>query len=509
MLQPDTSFLFTSPTHCILHDLIQESLFLTKKHPEILKMINDDLDAVALQKKVKRIELSNWESKQQHDELIEVEELKTLAPKTLLSGRKRTPTQIIVAGIFIRGYYGSVTSKHVRDRLCDSLTYKEFLWQFGLDYLDPTVLARHINNLSDQTLDYLYTRQLRQYNEEKLDDFKIFSTDSTSIRANAAWPSDSKVIASKLRTALNILLSFLDRNLCSFNSRWPKTWSEEIINLSREIDFCCGKKGAANKRKILYQELLDKAKKLAVKLDAISDKIKPEMLSQPLNPVKQGLLEKAFKRFETNLLDSFFLIDYTWDRTQLDIKSKRDPEEEHLAVDERDARIIRKGQRQDNFGYKLQAGFSGNGLITALILDVGNTSDSASFLPLLQQTINRVEVTPKIGTVDDGYSAAENWQEATEVYKLEVMSISGAKGRKLLGEEIYNSQEYKNARNIRGKYEFPFFILKHMQDMQRMKRVGVKAVRREITEKVIAFNTIRAIQLRKQMSEERHQKVAA
>ena len=78
------------------------------------------------------------------------------------------------------------------------------------------------------------------------------------------------------------------------------------------------------------------------------------------------------------------------------------------------------------------------------------------------------------------------------------MSISGAKGRNVIGDDLYDSEAYRDARRIRGKLEFPFFVLKYVHEMARMKRTGLSAVCREITEKVLAYNFARLIQLRKQ-----------
>lgn len=98
----------------------------------------------------------------------------------------------------------------------------------------------------------------------------------------------------------------------------------------------------------------------------------------------------------------------------------------------------------------------------------------------------------------DGYSSKANWQVATgRAYGMQTMSTSGAKRRKVIGEALWDRDDYREARRLRGLMESPIFVLKHVNGVTRMRRAGVAAVRLEIIEKIIAYNAVRAVQLRK------------
>jgi hypothetical protein len=80
---------------------------------------------------------------------------------------------------------------------------------------------------------------------------------------------------------------------------------------------------------------------------------------------------------------------------------------------------------------------------------------------------------------------------------MQTMSTSGAKRRKVIGEALWDRDDYREAGRLRGLMESPIFVLKHVNGVTRMRRAGVAAVRLEIIEKIIAYNAVRAVQLRK------------
>jgi hypothetical protein len=380
----------------------------------------------------------------------------------------------------------------------DSATFQELLWQHGMVQLEATVLARHVNNLSDSTVKRIQDSQITLYGLEGLDDFRVFTADSTSVRANAQWPNDSSLIFKKLRLATSVLLSFEKNGWCYVRQAYLGRWLEQLRLLARDIDLSCGKSGARKIRKRLYRKLAKTARKLTAKLGWEWERVLDVVMGQKIRPSHARLREEGVEVMENAIVDALHLIDFSETRTQWDPEVEREEHEKITGVVEQDAVIIKKGGREPNFGFKPQMANSGNGFITAMIVERGNTSDSESFIPLLDEAIARTGVVPTVATVDDGYSSQLNWKRAHNIRKVEVVSISGSKGRAVIGEELYESEAYKDARRIRGKGEFPFFILKHIHEMDRMKRTGISPVRREILEKAIAFNAMRAVQLRKQ-----------
>ena len=501
LIQPQ---LFNLAPCCTMQELVNEVVSMAMPNPMILEQVEADLDRVSLTAKAERMADAQWEAERAFGPIAVGAGLKKSVEAVKLAdrsrgGRPRMPAIVVLVGALLRGKLGSLTAADVRDRLKDSATFSAFLWQCGLPHADPTALARHVNNLSAETMELIHQAQLAQFRDEGLDDFDVFSADSTSVRAHAQWPNDSSLIYKLLRRALSTLRAFAEnKHWCRIRFHLTQKWLEQLEQTAKAIDLQAGKSGAKQTRKVLYAELVKVARKLTVRLGHQWDRVHDEVLNHDLRPSQDRIRQAAIDDFERCLVDALNVIDFAEERTQGEGKIERDFHEKITGIIEQDGEIIKKGGRQDQFGFKVQAAFSGNGVVTALIVEKGNVSDSRSMLPLLKSAVARTGVTPSVGTVDDGYASKENFTNAISPGGLKVMSISGAKGRKAIGDELYDSEAYRDARRIRGKLEFPFFVLKYVHEMDRMKRTGLSAVRREITEKVLAYNFARLIQLRKQ-----------
>ncbi|MDV7391745.1 hypothetical protein RZS08_10345, partial [Arthrospira platensis SPKY1] len=75
------------------------------------------------------------------------------------------------------------------------------------------------------------------------------------------------------------------------------------------------------------------------------------------------------------------------------------------------------------------------------------------------------------------------------------VSISGAKGKRLLGEK-WEQPIQRHLRGWRSCVESSVFVLKHSYRFGKLGRRGLDAVRRELTEKAIAYNFDRILHLR-------------
>jgi len=173
--------------------------------------------------------------------------------------------------------------------------------------------------------------------------------------------------------------------------------------------------------------------------------------------------------------------------------------EKVLSLADRSAAYIEKGGREPVIGYKPQLARSAAGFVSALLLEEGNGADCLSLLPLAERSILNTGVTPsKIGT-DDGY-AAKKHLEALRALGVEQVSISGAKGKALLGEDLWNHPDYLEQRCKRSAVESLMFTLKFNHNFGRPGRRGVEAVRSELTLKILAYNFDHAALMRKRKS---------
>ena len=85
---------------------------------------------------------------------------------------------------------------------------------------------------------------------------------------------------------------------------------------------------------------------------------------------------------------------------------------------------------------------------------------------------------------------------------VKVISISGAKGKKLTTVEDWESETYRDARRYRSAVESLMFTIKDGFAFGELGRRGIEAVRDELLEKVLAYNCCRSILLRQRQREE-------
>jgi hypothetical protein len=105
--------------------------------------------------------------------------------------------------------------------------------------------------------------------------------------------------------------------------------------------------------------------------------------------------------------------------------------EKIISLSDSDASFIVKGGWNTVVGYRPQLARSGSGFVTALVLPRGNAADSRHLVGMVKEQITNTGVIPTMASADDGYSSQEGLEEVLNL-GVKVVSISGAKGKKLL-----------------------------------------------------------------------------
>ena len=137
----------------------------------------------------------------------------------------------------------------------------------------------------------------------------------------------------------------------------------------------------------------------------------------------------------------------------------------------------------------------------SLIVPEGNASDSGNLVPASLDSIRHTWVIPDLVSTDDGY-ASKKGRDTLLAIGVKAVSISGAKGKKLTGEEDWYSEVYKNARRNRSAVESLMFTVKDGFEFGKLGRRGIDAVRAELLEKVLAYNCCRIILMKKRRRQE-------
>jgi hypothetical protein len=182
--------------------------------------------------------------------------------------------------------------------------------------------------------------------------------------------------------------------------------------------------------------------------------------------------------------------------------------EKIISLSDSDASFIVKGGWNTVVGYRPQLARSGRGFVTGLVLPRGNAADSLHLIAMVKEQITNTGVIPSLTSADDGYSSQQGREEVLGL-GVKVVSISGAKGKKLIEAQQWKSQHYRQARAERSAIESLVFTLKEGFEFAQTMRRTHENVLAEMLEKVLAYNISQIIRVRKKLSEPQEMERAA
>lgn len=479
-----------------LSALCREVEQIAKQDPKILELIVADQDKHAKEEKKNRILDRQWrESKLTHlpgmepslRVEIKAEEL------TLEQGRKRMAPQIVLFFLILRGYIGGFKAKATHTFVKESMTIYNFLDRNSFKMPGWSTIIDNVNQVCNQTRSYILNSQLARILGERLDDLAELTIDSTSVSANTCWPTDSGILLQ-----LTERIWRLGQKLDSFGivNIAPRRFTH-IIKLLKQyhksICMSAGKKNSRNKIKILYRKALKESKSALNAFEKEMLKVNRAVACIDIEPTKLLQLSRMVEIMTADVENLARVISYCTDRIELEKTVKSN--EKIMSNSDKDAAFIQKGQREAVIGYKPQVGRSHKGFITCLNVPEGNAADSGQLEPMVDQHIERTGIIPGIVSTDDGYACADT-KRSVEEKGVGIVSINGAKGKKITPEEDWESDLFKDVRNNRSSVESLMFTIKHNHQFGRVMRRGIDDVRGELLEKVLAYNFCRIIEIR-------------
>jgi len=492
-----------------LSQLIDETLDLAKKDPEILELIHEDQEILAKKRKKKWLEDKQWLEENHFTPFPVLGKTNTTEINeedlVIKAGKPRMQPLVVLLFIVLRGFLGGIKTKPNKLFIRESMTIQNFLTLHHLQMPGWSTITDNIDCVSNDTLSHIYDSQLRMVLDEGLDDFLEVTIDSTAVSGNTAWPTDSGIIA-----ALTARLWHYGQKLKKFGvpgmreRRFPNIIGT-IKKHHQKISMLNGKKGDKARRKKYYRIILKEARKALKAFNEEYTRIEEAAIIVDILPSKKHQLIRIIELIKDDIGKLEQVIGYCDERINLDktVPSK----EKIMSLSDKDAAYIAKGNREEVIGYKPQLGRSKKGFITALEVPQGNTADSSELVPMVDQHIDRTNVIPKIVSVDDGYASAKGKKEVME-RGVNVVSISGSKGKKITPLNEWESDEFKEIRANRSAVESLMFTIKYNYSFGKAARREIERVRAEMLGKVIAYNLSRTIEIRDRLKEE-NRKAAA
>jgi hypothetical protein len=496
--EPINLFFLTLPDN-EFSEYLKEAHDLVFRYPEILSSIDADLDKRAKYKKKLRLLDQQWELSQNKKlpgmpmkskitlEEINDEELE------LKEGCPRMDAYLVYMFMMIRGFLGGIKTSELKLFFSESKTI-EILLKSCNESKRPgfSTISENINAVSNETRELIFDYQILMIADDGLDDFKELTIDSTSVKGNSAWPTDSGILTGLVKRLYHRgkkLHKFGIRDIA--DRRFPNI-IKNMKNYSKQISFGVNKPKSKIKRKRLYRKLLKEASSAHKLFLSELSKVKESCLEieGKIAPSGEKRLKRLMEFLEGDLDSLLKVIGYCSRR--INQSETTESKDKVLSLSDKSVGFIKKGDREAVIGYKPQLGRSKKGFISAFKLPQGNGSDSGQFLEVCRDDIKRTMVIPEKISVDDGYANKRARAELLEM-GVKLVSISGSKGKRIISPEDWENDDYVKARNDRSAVESLMFTIKHGFDFGRVMRRGIENVRAELLEKVIAYNFCRII----------------
>lgn len=484
-----------------LSAILAETFALADAEPRLLDLIDRDRDAHATAKKKVRLEDRAWLAARATAPLPGLDvsvEARWLDDVELAVGRPRLPAICVLLFLVLRGYLGGFKDRKVAMLLLESRTIEICLAGLGIALPGASTLIDNINAVRVSTLEAILDAQVRQVRREGLDDFKELTFDSTKVKANSAWPTDSGIITGLIFRAEHLIRLLADQGILLRLPAAMETIMATAKELNKQIQLSAGKKDSKEKRAKLYRRLLRLARQAKKALAKAQERAAAKLTCLDVAPSQRRQVAKIVQRIQDDVRDLGQMITNADKRIN---RNKKVPiDDKVLSLADEDAAMIVKGEREAVVGYKPQLGRSKSGFVVALIVPEGNAADSGQIEQIVDAAMKRTGVVPDVLSFDDGYTntAARDRYIADGI---EVVSFSGSKGKRIIPAEDYESEAYRQARNDRSSVESLMFTLKHNHDLDRVMRRGLTCVRAELLEKAIAYNFFCLIRRRREAAE--------
>jgi hypothetical protein len=500
---------FLTPIDSQLNDFLNEIHQIALLEPSIVERIDEDLDLHAKKKKLLRLADAEFLAGQTLDLpklQLQLSELQ-IDRIQLETGRPRTDAYIVYLFLMLRGFNGGCKDQHARLLLEESITLRLWLEHLGLQLPPASTLSDNLNAVSNQTRALIHQVQLRYIIQQGLDDFQKCFIDSTAVEANTERPTDS-IILVRLIARVCTAGGHLHRlDLPDMNPIGLLKQQEELRRLSQQIHFLGGKARGEAKRKKWYFQLIRRVRRLRKRLLRDLETVRRNLESRAdLPPSRRLMGEEALCLIAADLA----ALEQTANVCERRImaEEKVPIAEKIISLSDSDASFIVKGGWNTVVGYRPQLARSGSGFVSALVLPRGNAADSRHLVAMVKEQITNTGVIPAMTSADDGYSSQEGREEVLGL-GVKVVSISGAKGKRLLEARQWKSRPYRQARAERSAIESLVFTLKEDFEFGEMARRSHQNVLAEMLEKVLAYNISQIIRARKKLSEAEEMERAA
>ena len=481
-----------------LVEIAREALGLAQFDPSLLQSFQDDMDLAAKTARKGRLMDLIWEEEKLPAfpgflDAIMPSDFDSTEPAELElhAGRPRAmDAELLLVLWAIDGVF-SLTCREGYDRLVGSEVFQALVGNGPIPA--RTTVAKYLSLISAETRDKAHKTLCRTVLHEELDTFEELTVDSTAVPANTAWPTESALIGGFLRRIHRLLEGQAAHTGVAYASRKVEQWLKELDALHRDIGLLGSGRGVKTRRKSLYRRLLKTADKTSKALERLLAARRDRIEDICIAPTARLRVDAMLEGVDQSFRDAGRAMESA--RRRVLLGESVDASDKVYSLADPDAYMIVKGERDPVVGYKPQIGRSANGFVTCFEATVGNPADSERLLPMVDAHSEATGCLPLAVSTDDGYVSESNL-DGLVGKGVGVVSFSGAKGRQLLGDDIYDCEGARLLRNQRSAVESTMFTLKYKLGLRRFCRRGIDGVGADLSAAVFAHNLWRLARVR-------------
>jgi IS5 family transposase len=308
-------------------------------------------------------------------------------------GRKDTPSvEQIVRGAIYKEMKG-MDYRELEYAQSDSRVCELFVKLDGRNPFSFQLFQKYISRIKPESLHRLLVEINKIAICEGFENVQSVSQDSTVVETNIHYPTNNSLVWDCVKTSTRLLYQLQEEittlEFIDYTKSAKKTYFE--INVTR---------GEAKRLSLFHKQLI----------------LFTKVINQTSNAIKKKSTNFIAWSIQQDLAKLLTLMNQVYDITyRKEIAGEAVPNEDKLfSIYELHTDIIVKGQREVQFGHKINLTAGKSNLILDCQILRGNPSDKSIFQPTLDRVIENYGIIPRDSTTDGGYASLDNLKSAKE-----------------------------------------------------------------------------------------------
>jgi transposase, IS5 family len=330
-----------------------------------------------------------------------------------------------------------------------------------------SVLQKTISMIRAQTWERINRTLLTDARQQKIERGAVIRIDSTVCEALMHKPSDSSLLWDGVRVMTRLL-----QQATTLPGGAAVVWHNRQ-RLAKKRALAIRYSRGKDKKARLYKDLIDATKATIASVRQVEQHL------------DIGPLGTAWRLEVAHYLP---LIERVVEQTRQRVfAGKPVPSSEKLvSLFEPHADIIVKGQRDVQYGHKLNLATGKSGMILDVVVEDGNPADSARFVPMLKRHVALYDGAPRQSAADGAYASRGNLEEAKAIG---VKDVAFHKKCGIKIDDMTKSPRvYRNLRNFRAGIEAGISCLKRAYGLTRCNWRGLDHFKSYVWSSVVANN---------------------